>query len=941
MRFVVIFILCLFSHFVCHAQGGNMAIEATLQTETDELQIKQQITYVNTSNSVLSDLHFLDWANSFAEKTTPLAQRFAENFENQFHFEKEERRGRTTIHTVISADNTPLPWERGKEIDILVIPLQEPLQPKDSIILSFDYTVKLPDDKFTRHGVTRDKEYYINYWNLAPAVYTDGLGWESYSNRDTDDFYSSPINIHIKINVPEQYFVFSSLDEKKSSSSLQIKTVSFTGKNRRLVPIQLVKDETLFDQVETDKVAVITSIKDNKLSPTTRALFLDKIIHFLDEKLGPYPFQTITTTIQSYKNNPVYGLNQLPDFISPFPSGFEYEMEQLKTITGIYLDESFQFNNRKDYWLKDALQVKLVQDYVDTYYPNMKLIGSLSDFFIVKWLHAADVSFNEQYNLLYLQMARNNLHQKLTTPKDSLVEFNKEIASGYYGGQGLTYLEEYLGEDVLNKTVKEFYEKYAQKPVKSSDFQELLAQHTSLPIDWFFEDYVDKRTLIDFKIKKVRTKEDSLEVTILSKNNNHLPVSLYGIDKDSIIFKQWIAPFTDETTVTIAKEGIRKLAVNYNEVIPEFNDRNNIKNLHGILNRPIQLRLFQDIQDNNYNQAFFMPIYGFNLYDGLTTGIKLYNKTVLPKQFHYKIQPQYGFTSKKIIGSAGFSYNHLFNENSPYNIRFGVSGNYFSYNTDLFYRRLTPFMTFSFRRDDLRANERQFINLRSITVQRDEDPSIVTNQNPNYSVFNARYVYSNINLINFYTGNVDYQISSQFAKLSTTFNYRKLFLSNRQINIRAFAGVFLFNDTAGEDDFFSFALDRPTDYLFDYDYYGRSEASGLFSQQLIIAEGGFKSQLQPAFANRWMTTINADTNIWKWIFAYGDVGLVNNRETGTQAVFDSGIRVSLVQDFFELYFPMYSNLGWEPGLPNYDQRIRFIVTLSPRTLLSLFTRKWY
>lgn len=43
--------------------------------------------------------------------------------------------------------------------------------------------------------------------------------------------------------------------------------------------------------------------------------------------------------------------------------------------------------------------------------------------------------------------------------------------------------------------------------------------------------------------------------------------------------------------------------------------------------------------------------------------------------------------------------------------------------------------------------------------------------------------------------------------------------------------------------FFSFALDRPTDYLFDFNYLGRSEDTGLVSQQIIIAEGGFKSQL--------------------------------------------------------------------------------------------------
>ena len=151
----------------------------------------------------------------------------------------------------------------------------------------------------------------------------------------------------------------------------------------------------------------------------------------------------------------------------------------------------------------------------------------------------------------------------------------------------------------------------------------------------------------------------------------------------------------------------------------------------------------------------------------------------------------------------------------------------------------------------------------------------------------------------------------------------------------------MFNDTKKTDDFFSFALDRPTDYLFDYDYYGRSEDAGLFSQQLIVAEGGFKSKLETDFANSWMTSINASTNIWRWILVYADAALVHNTNTGTKAVYDSGIRINLVQDYFEVYFPMYSSLGWEPGFSNYDQKIRFKVTLSPKTLLGLFTREWY
>jgi hypothetical protein len=122
---------------------------------------------------------------------------------------------------------------------------------------------------------------------------------------------------------------------------------------------------------------------------------------------------------------------------------------------------------------------------------------------------------------------------------------------------------------------------------------------------------------------------------------------------------------------------------------------------------------------------------------------------------------------------------------------------------------------------------------------------------------------------------------------------------------------------------------------------GRSEASGIFSQQIIIAEGGFKSQLTPAFANQWMTTVNTSASIWKYIEAYGDLGLVKNKGNNPEVVYDSGIRLNLVTDYFELYFPVYSNLGWEIGQERYDQKIRIKFTLDPGALLGLFRRKWY
>ena len=68
---------------------------------------------------------------------------------------------------------------------------------------------------------------------------------------------------------------------------------------------------------------------------------------------------------------------------------------------------------------------------------------------------------------------------------------------------------------------------------------------------------------------------------------------------------------------------------------------------------------------------------------------------------------------------------------------------------------------------------------------------------------------------------------------------------------------------------------------------------------------------------------------------------MKNESFKPKFLYDSGIRLSLVADYFEVFLPVYSNLGWEVGQKDYDQKIRFIVTLDINTLIRLFTREWY
>lgn len=927
-----------------HINAQNtIDIKAVFDTNTDQIKIEQSIQYKNTSTDTLSTIYLNDWNNSFSTKSTPLAVRFADEYSTKFHFAENEERGYTII-TSLNDYTSSLSYERlESHPDVLKIDLNTAILPNETYTIKLNYLVKLPSNKFTRYGVTSLKDYKLKYWYITPAVY-DGT-WHYQSNMNLDDLFVPKANISMQIEFPKNYVLTSELDLVNQTQNTNSQTVSLYGSDRVDSKLFLTKFP-YYKTIQTDNFSVISNLTEKDLQPSKKAIITDKVTEFITRHLGEYPHKKIIVSEIDSKKDPIYGLNQLPSFIRPFPKNFQFELQLLKSTLGNYLDNILLINPRKEQWLRDGLQIYYLIKYVEEYYPDMKLLGSFADIWGVRSFHAADLKFNEQYGLTYMHMARTNRDQPLTTSKDSLLKFNKNLANKYKAGVGLKYLDDYINADILENTVKNYLNNYKLKHTTPQTFENALKANTNKDIDWFFNDFVNTNKKIDFKIKKVIKTEDSVTFTIKNKRNNNMPISLFTIKNDSVISKRWIDSPDQDKPITIPRNGTEKLVLNYDKTIPEFNLRDNWKSLKGFFsnNKPLQLRLFQDVEDPTYTQVFLMPLFEFkNIYDGLTIGSKFYNKTLLRRGFNYKITPNYGTKSKSFTFAGSVNYTQNIENKDLYAVTYGLTGKYSSYAPDLFARVVTPYLTFKFRdHTDYRSNKFQALNFRYLTINKDEDVNnIIENNDPNYSVFNARYINTNPGLIDYYKWFVDFQAAKDFGKISFNYEYRKLFENNRQINLRLFTGIFLYNKTLSDSDYFSFALDRPTDYLFDYNYLGRSEASGIFSQQIIIAEGGFKSKLNTPYANNWMSTVNFSTTLWKYIQAYTDFGVVKNKYKKLKFQYDSGIRVNLVTDYFEVYFPIFSNLGWEVGQPHYDQKIRFLFTVDPKSLLGLFRRKWY
>ena len=940
LLYLLVFVLTHFST-VCQNKIG---INAVFDIENNQIKINQSIVYKNISKDTLKTIYLNDWSHSYSTKNTPLAKRFSEEYNSKFHFAKNEDRGFTTITSLTNNTNINLAFERlPLHPDVIKVDLENPLYPQTNYHLNLTYTIQIPNDKFTDYGVTALQDYSLKYWYITPAVYNGS--WQYYSNKNLDDLYIPKADINLNIEFPKNYKLTTELDVVNTIENTNTQTIFLAGKDRIDSKLFLNK-VPIYKTIETDNFTILSNITEKGLETTEKALITDKITGFITKYLGEYPHKKLVVTEIDASKNPIYGLNQLPEFIRPFPEHFQYELILLKNTLNNFLDNTLLINPRKEQWLKDGFQIYFLIKYIEDYYPNMKLLGSLADVWGIRSFHISSLKFNEQYGLAYMHMARTNRDQPLSMQKDSLLKFNKNLASKYKAGVGLKYLDDYINSQILETTIKAFLEQNKLKNTSVKDFETFLKSQTAKNIDWFFEDYVTTRKKIDFKIQDVKKTSDSITLTIKNIRKNKMPVSLFALNDDSIISKTWITNVNGKKTITIPRNNANKLVLNYDKTIPEYNLRNNWKSLKGFFfnNKPLQFRLFKDAQDPYYNQVFLMPLVEFNnIYDGLSLGIRVYNKTLIRKGFNYKLSPKYGAKSKTISGSGSIIYNQLFENKSLYNITYGLSGGSSSYAPNLFFRKITPYITFSFRDDtDFRSNKFQALNFRYIDISRDDDiNNISDNADPDYKIFNARYVNTNPGLINYYKWFTDFQVSKDFGKLSFNYEYRKLFESNRQFNVRFFTGAFLYNNNLSDTDYFNFALDRPTNYLFEYNYLGRSESSGIFSQQLIIAEGGFKSKLETPFANQWISTLNSSTTLWKYIQAYGDIGVVKNKFQSAKFVYDSGIRLNLVTDYFEIYFPIYSNLGWEIGNSNYDQRIRFIFTVDPEALLGLFRRKWY
>ena len=159
-------------------------VNAILDVDNKSIEVKQIMKFRNTSNIQLNEIFLEDWSNSYINNETKLAKRISDEYSRSFSFAQKRQRGFTTIND-LKGENIKSWYRYNTQLDIIKVELNESIKKDQYITIELNYTIKLPDSKFTGHGYDGEN-FYLKNWLIVFSNLSENK-WFKQSNLNLDD----------------------------------------------------------------------------------------------------------------------------------------------------------------------------------------------------------------------------------------------------------------------------------------------------------------------------------------------------------------------------------------------------------------------------------------------------------------------------------------------------------------------------------------------------------------------------------------------------------------------------------------------------------------------------------------------------------------------------------------------------------------------------------
>ncbi|WP_294243206.1 aminopeptidase [uncultured Chryseobacterium sp.] len=919
------------------AQKDSIYIEAQLSQDRKTMNVRQEIVYYNHSGKEMPSLKLLNWVAAYNRRGTSLVYRKLEDRNTDLHFAKPEALGQLLSLQIQNGD-AEIPVSSPAD-ENLILPLKQPLMPGEKTTLQLVYQIRIPDQRFTGYG-TSGQQTALKYFFIVPDRFDpDNISPRNYA--DIEESVSFNTFWTINFDIPVSYFIESNLQ--------QVQMNSFKGYLDSDPEFLISQNEFPSIKVNTDGINTEVKFGYN-LKPEEKQnleFYLPLHLKFIKEKTGTLP-ERIFISEKFRSKEDFFGNNDIRFWkfrFQLFTDAEKTDLDYFGIIAKKVLDESIITDKQDNHWFKNGLKSYLEMQYLQKFYPETKLLGALPETKIfgikpLKLFHASQVKLTERYGLAYQYIMSQNLDQKIDEKYAVLSNFNDMAISHFETGTLFSYSADKMGYAKFDRLVQDFIRTHTDRQTDPRDFLKELALNDRRTA--YLEEFIQHKNRVNFQLKRFRKEGDSLQIRIRKNTSADIPVKLQTEERDGKKRSYWLDMDDEKSkTVSIPAFNTYKITLNDDYIFPEANYRDNFLYAKGIFSnmRKIKLKLIKDIPNPEFNEIYVNPRVRFNnTYDKFLIGFNFKNQSLFDQKFLYSITPTYSTGTGKLVGSGAVAYSFLPAESIFRSITFGISGSRYHYDYDLAYQKASVYSNINFRKNP-RSTVSRGIGISYNYFERDLNAEmILKNDYDRYNLWSVGYGYSDNQSIHEKSLSVSSQWMEDFQKVTAEGFYRWEFAPRQKLSLRLFAGYFINNKT--RNNTFNYGISRVSDYSFSYNLLGQSATGGILSQQYVLADGGFKSFI-PGTVNKWITSVNVDTSVWKIFHVYADAGVYQNNGQPTKFIWDSGVKVRVIPDFLEIYFPVQSSLGFEPAFKDYAKRIRYTLVLNLGSIINAARRGWY
>ncbi|MEI7596994.1 MAG: M1 family metallopeptidase [Bacteroidota bacterium] len=926
-------------------QKANYKIDVFLNDFSNTLHAIETIEYTNNSADTLREIYFHIWANAYKNNSTEFAKQQLALGSDDFYFSSKNDKG--FIDSLdFTVNKEKVQFEINKnQIDVCKITLNQALLPKQTIIISTPFKVKIPNQIFSRSG--RDGNMFqLTQWYPKPAVY-DKNGWNLFSYTDQGEFYSEFGKFDVTITAPEKYII--------AATGILKAENKINGTIIQNYQLDSIHDfawfaspdfNYAFDEITIPETGKKVKIQTYNLKTDTSKIwdntleYIKKTIITYSELVGPYPY-SVASVVESADN---YGGGmEYPSIciLSPSSDAKSHELLVAHEVGHNWFYGIIGSNENLNPWMDEGINSFYEYSYCQKFFPNTSsYIGNFSKLLKINPLLSAKI----ERQAIYLALA--SLH----TDQAANLAANKYNTANYTGivyekvASSFIYLKAYLGDSVFDKCIKSYYAEWAFKHPDPKDIKAVFERISNKDLSWFFDDIIGTTKRPDYALKSLLIQQEANIAILKLKNKSNFtgPFSISTYKDHNLISKQWFNGFkTKKYTVGIPYNNATKFVIDSDFETFDLNRKNNVCNVKKKIN--LHLKFLTGIDCFEKREVYYSPILAWNLYDHWMFGAAIYNKNIFVKNTEYLIAPLYSYSTSTLNGIASIS--HSFYQPVSFLQRINIELNsqtfiYSNYKSNLHYTKLQPQLTFNFKKKNALSPLLNQIKLSYYSINED----MLTKSNGNYIKTNKindfgriSYTLNNEKTINQNKLIANIELNKSFQKAYIELFQKIAYTQEKSMDIRLFAGAFIWQETKYYGNY-NFRMSGQTgyqDYLYDNIHFARSEQNGMLSQQFSITDGGFKSFTYVGQSNKWIASVNIESDIPGIlpIRLFADFGTYERADkvfTESQLVpFDAGISIQLFSKTLKIYIPLLysSDIKYVNNLNNFSflQQIRFII----------------